>query len=80
MDCRGRGRRHDHRQNARYALFDSVIFFSRVLAYGPNSLKAVKWIPGPTNDADLHTKIPAGTDFEKHVTVYMGKDEYSSMS
>ena len=40
----------------------------------------VKWIPGPTNDADLHTKNLAAADFEKHAAVYTGKDEYSGMS
>ena len=40
----------------------------------------VKWIPGPKNDADLHTKNLAATDFEKHVAVYTGKDEYSGMN
>ena len=36
----------------------------------------VKRIPGSTNDADLHTKNLAASDFEKHVAVYTGKDEY----
>ena len=40
----------------------------------------IKWIPDPTNDADLHTKNLAGPDFEKHVETYNSKDEYSSMS
>jgi hypothetical protein len=40
----------------------------------------VKWIPGPSNDADLHTKNLSGPDFEKHVETYTGKDEYSRMS
>ena len=40
----------------------------------------VKWIPGPKNDADLHTKNFAATDFEKHVAVYTGKDEYLGMN
>ena len=40
----------------------------------------VKWIPGPKNDVDLHTKNLAATDFEKHVAVYTGKDEYSGMN
>ena len=39
----------------------------------------LKWIHGPRNDADFHTKYLAGTIFEKHVAVYTGKDEYSSM-
>ena len=39
----------------------------------------VKWIPGPTNDADLRTKNRVALDFETHVVVYMGKDEYSGM-
>ena len=45
-----------------------------------NGILLVKWIPGPTNDADLHTKNLAGPGFEKHVEVYTGKDEYSIMS
>ena len=41
----------------------------------------LKWIPtNPTNDTDLHTKNLAGTDFEKHVEVYIGKEECLSMS
>ena len=40
----------------------------------------VKWIPGPTNDADLHTKNLVEPDTGKHLKVYTGKDEYSSMS
>ena len=39
-----------------------------------------KWIPGPTNDADLHTKYLAAPDFEKHVAVYTGKDVFSGMN
>ena len=39
-----------------------------------------KWIPGPTNDADLHTKNIAASEFEKHDTVYTGKNRYSSMT
>ena len=40
----------------------------------------VKLIPGPTDDEDLHTKSLAAADFEKHVAVYAGKDEYSGMN
>ena len=40
----------------------------------------VKWIPGPSNDADLHTKNLSGSDFKKHVSTYTGKDEYTRMS
>ena len=40
----------------------------------------VKWISGTKNDADLHTKNLAAADFEKHVAVYTGKDEYSGMN
>ena len=32
-----------------------------------NGILLVKWIPGPTNDADLHTKNFAAVDFETHV-------------
>ena len=39
----------------------------------------VQWITGPTNDADPHTKNIVEPDFEKHVVLYTGKDEYSSM-
>ena len=35
----------------------------------------VKWIPGPTNNADLYAKNLTASDFEKHATVYTGKDE-----
>ena len=45
-----------------------------------NGILLVKWIPGPTNDADLHTKNLAAVDFEKHVAVYTSKDEYSGMN
>ena len=38
-----------------------------------NGILIVKWIPGPKNDADLHTKNLAATDFEKHVAVYTGR-------
>ena len=40
----------------------------------------VKWISGPTNNADLHTKNLADSDFENHAAVYIGKDEYSGMN
>ena len=40
----------------------------------------VKWIPGPTTDADLHTKNLTGQGFNNFGTVYTGKDKYSSMS
>jgi hypothetical protein len=40
----------------------------------------IKWVPGPMNDVDLHTKTLAGSSFEKHVEVYTGKDEYLSTS
>ena len=33
-----------------------------------NGILLVKWIPGPTNDADLHTKNLAALYFKKHVT------------
>ena len=45
-----------------------------------NGILLVKWIPGPTNDADLHTENLAAVDFKKHVAVYTGKDEYSGMN
>ena len=45
-----------------------------------NGILPVKWIPGPTNNADLHTKNLVAVDFEKHVAVYTGKDEYSGMN
>ena len=40
----------------------------------------VKWVPGPTNNADLHTKNLAASNVEKHVTVYTGKDKYFGMN
>ena len=40
----------------------------------------VKWIPSPTDDADLYTKNLTGMDFKKHIKVYTGKDIYLSMS
>ena len=45
-----------------------------------NGILLVKWIPGPTNDADLHTKNLAAVDFKKHGVDYTGKDEYSGMN
>ena len=45
-----------------------------------NGILIVKWIPGPTNDADLHKKNLAAADFEKHVAVYTGKDVFSGMN
>ena len=45
-----------------------------------NGILLVEWIPGPTNDADLHTKNLTAVDFVKNVVVYTGKDEYSGMN
>ena len=45
-----------------------------------NGIHLVKWIPGPTNDTDLHTKNLAAVDFEKHVAVYTGKDAFLGMN
>ena len=36
-----------------------------------------KWIPGPENDPDMHTKNLGGPDLEKCAKVYFGKDEYN---
>ena len=40
----------------------------------------VKWIPCPSNDEDIQTNNLAGSDYEKHIETYTGKDDYSSMS
>ena len=45
-----------------------------------NGILSVKWIPGSTNDADLHTKNLAAVDFKKHAAAYMGEDEYSCIN
>ena len=45
-----------------------------------NGILPVKWIPCPTNDADLHTKNLAAVDFKKHAAAYMGEDEYSCIN
>ena len=45
-----------------------------------NGILIVKWIPGSKNDVDLHTKNLAATDFENHVAVHTGEDEYSGMN
>ena len=37
----------------------------------------VSWIPGPDNDADMHTKNLGGPELEKHGIVYFGKDQYN---
>ena len=36
----------------------------------------IKWVPGPKNDADMHTKNVPNPLFENFGTVYFGKDEY----
>ena len=37
----------------------------------------IVWIPGPENDADMHTKNLGGPELEKHARVYFGKDKYN---
>jgi len=37
---------------------------------------SVKWIPTDDNSSDLFTKNLSGPAFEKHASVYVGKDEY----
>jgi len=36
----------------------------------------IKWVPGPQNDADMHTKNVPNPLFENFGRVYFGKDEY----
>ena len=36
----------------------------------------IKWVPGPENDADMHTKNVPNPLFEKFGTLYFSKDEY----
>ena len=36
----------------------------------------IKWVPGPENDADMHTKNVSRELFEKFGKVYFGKDRY----
>ena len=63
----GRTRHVDVRQNFLLKLkYDGILI--------------VKWISGPTNNVDLYTKNLAASDFEKHITVYTCKDEYSGMN
>ena len=63
----GRTRHVDVQQNFLHKLKENGIFI-------------VKWIPGPTKDTDFHTKKRMALDFEKHVVVYTGKDEYSGVN
>ena len=36
----------------------------------------IKWVPGPQNDADMHTKNVPNPLFENFGRVYFGEDEY----
>ena len=36
----------------------------------------IKWVPGPKNDADMHTKNVPNPLFDTFGTVYFGNDEY----
>ena len=45
-----------------------------------NGIPLVKWIPSPTDDADLHTNNFVAVYSKKHVAVYTGKGEYSGMN
>ena len=39
-----------------------------------------KWIPGETNPADLFMKNLPGLEFEKHIQIFCGKDQYNGNS
>ena len=45
-----------------------------------NGILLVKWIPGPSNDSNLHVENLAAVDVEKCFAVYTDKDEYSGMN
>ena len=36
----------------------------------------IKWVPGPENDAEVHTKNVPNPLFENFGTVYFGEDKY----
>jgi hypothetical protein len=36
----------------------------------------IKWVPGPQNDADMHTKNVPNPLFKKNLRVYFGEGKY----
>ena len=53
---------------------DVKFFFLRELK--EQGLLVIKHVPGDENDADIFTKNVTPAVFEKHLPLYVGKDEY----
>ncbi len=53
---------------------DVKFFFLRELK--EQGLLVIKHVPGEQNDADIFTKNVTASIFERHLSLYVGKDEY----
>jgi hypothetical protein len=65
---------NDYSVDGRTRHVDVKFFFLRELK--EQGLLVIKHVPGSENDADIFTKNVTTSIFEKHLPLYVGKDEY----